>query len=538
MGPNPGYVEALCIGGGYGDPADGGIDLEKNGTIRTNGHLTVDGIINAGQMSVTGRCETGPSTSMLAGFRIPPGAAPASPLDGDIWTTTAGIYVRIHGVTVGPLGAGGGGATDWGNPGTIGATTPNTGAFTTLTATGNLVCGGDVSVNGGDITSTASLLNLTGGGDVRINAGGTDRNVKFVPTGTGGVWCGLQGNGTLFAAKIGAGSMGSALLLQCYSGTEAVIIDPQVAGQANLHVGALGLHNGNAELFGNNAALGGRLVLHRGATATGVSAYSLQPGNTGILHVNNGSENIVSIDGNTRRVGVNTAAPSVTLDVAGAGRFSGRVETAASSTTGAGLSIPHGSAPTIPVNGDVWTTPTGVYFHINGRTLEAFSGETDWANPGIIGSSIPNEATFTTLIVSDSLRVPSSTEEAAGFRIVQGVSPVAPFNGDVWITAQGMYLRANNRTMGPLIDASDLAVPPCIGYGVPNGGRFTNLEATGCITASPGTASAPSLKMRSGIAPAIPETGDVWADEEGFYFRIAGKTLKLRDAWHAVGVSW
>ena len=37
------------------------------------------------------------------GFRIPHGTAPSSPVNGDLWTTTAGLYVRINGVTVGPL---------------------------------------------------------------------------------------------------------------------------------------------------------------------------------------------------------------------------------------------------------------------------------------------------------------------------------------------------------------------------------------------------------------------------------------------------
>jgi hypothetical protein len=36
-------------------------------------------------------------------MRIPHGVAPTTPTDGDIWTTTAGLFVRINGVTVGPL---------------------------------------------------------------------------------------------------------------------------------------------------------------------------------------------------------------------------------------------------------------------------------------------------------------------------------------------------------------------------------------------------------------------------------------------------
>ena len=43
------------------------------------------------------------STTALASLNVPHGAAPTTPVDGDIWTTTAGLYVRINGSTVGPL---------------------------------------------------------------------------------------------------------------------------------------------------------------------------------------------------------------------------------------------------------------------------------------------------------------------------------------------------------------------------------------------------------------------------------------------------
>lgn len=38
-----------------------------------------------------------------AGLNIPHGTAPTTPADGDMWTTTAGLYIQINGSTVGPL---------------------------------------------------------------------------------------------------------------------------------------------------------------------------------------------------------------------------------------------------------------------------------------------------------------------------------------------------------------------------------------------------------------------------------------------------
>ena len=56
-----------------------------------------------------------------------------------------------------------------------------------------------------------------------------------------------------------------------------------------------------------------------------------------------------------------------------ANTFSGassKVTVIATSTTSAGLNIPHGTAPTSPANGDVWTTTTGFFARINGATQQ------------------------------------------------------------------------------------------------------------------------------------------------------------------------
>ena len=42
-------------------------------------------------------------TTGVSSLRVPHGSAPTSPVNGDIWTTTAGLFVRVNGSTVGPL---------------------------------------------------------------------------------------------------------------------------------------------------------------------------------------------------------------------------------------------------------------------------------------------------------------------------------------------------------------------------------------------------------------------------------------------------
>lgn len=52
---------------------------------------------------MTGRLVMAASTTLQASLNIPAGTAPTSPINGDTWTTTAGLFIRINGVTVGPL---------------------------------------------------------------------------------------------------------------------------------------------------------------------------------------------------------------------------------------------------------------------------------------------------------------------------------------------------------------------------------------------------------------------------------------------------
>lgn len=43
------------------------------------------------------------SAAGSAGLNMPHGTAPTSPVDGDVWTTTSGLFARVNGATVGPL---------------------------------------------------------------------------------------------------------------------------------------------------------------------------------------------------------------------------------------------------------------------------------------------------------------------------------------------------------------------------------------------------------------------------------------------------
>lgn len=62
--------------------------------------------LNKGGDTMLGKLVTTPSSTAQSGFALAIGLAPTSPNDGDIWTTSSGLFVRIGGATIGPLGQG------------------------------------------------------------------------------------------------------------------------------------------------------------------------------------------------------------------------------------------------------------------------------------------------------------------------------------------------------------------------------------------------------------------------------------------------
>ncbi len=103
--------------------------------------------------TLAGPLTTVASATGGAGLNLPAGAAPTSPSNGDVWTTSAGIYVRINGTTVGPLIDSGGVPAAGFTLGTPVATTSGTAFdFTGIPSTAKhiVVMFGAVSLSGTD----------------------------------------------------------------------------------------------------------------------------------------------------------------------------------------------------------------------------------------------------------------------------------------------------------------------------------------------------------------------------------------------------
>jgi len=67
------------------------------------------GAASGSSLTLTGMATLPAATTSLAPLRIPHGTAPTTPTNGDVWTTSSGMFARVNGATVGPFGAGGGG---------------------------------------------------------------------------------------------------------------------------------------------------------------------------------------------------------------------------------------------------------------------------------------------------------------------------------------------------------------------------------------------------------------------------------------------
>lgn len=127
----------------------------------------------------------------------------------------------------------------------------------------------------------------------------------------------------------------------------------------------------------------------------------------------------------------------------------GRVLTAASTTAGSGLRLPHGAAPTSPVDGDVWTTSAGgMYARINGATVGPFSAGGTFTG-GTLTSAL-NEAPTVTLASSgtvnigaasaNSIDISGTTTITAFDTIAAGAVRVLKFSGALTLTHNGTTL--------------------------------------------------------------------------------------------------
>jgi hypothetical protein len=110
-----------------------------------------------------GKVNTIPSVAASAGFNVPHGAVPTTPVNGDIWTTTGGLFMRQNGTTQQYV--------DFGGTQTISGIKTFSAASLTF---GNSTTAGTISIASGAVASGTKTVNIGTGstaGTTNINIG-------------------------------------------------------------------------------------------------------------------------------------------------------------------------------------------------------------------------------------------------------------------------------------------------------------------------------------------------------------------------------
>ncbi len=300
----------------------------QNGAFRVgDGSLAATDVsIGGGNINAGGSIVAGASTTSAPSFRMPHGAAPSAPTNGDLWTTTGGAFVRISGVTVGPLAGADaitGSLTTGRVPYASGATTvidsskltfsSSTGLVVNMASSGanNLTIGstaGDtlssgtqntfIGTNAGTQVATTSDATAVGYNALALNTAADNTAVgsgagDAITTGTGLTAVGKNAlgattgnNNTAIGSGAGAGitsggdnvAIGVTTLNAIAAGDNNIAIGTSalaLAVNVNSSV-AIGYHAGDQTLNGNNVAIGSNaLGAASGASCTAVGTNAL-----------------------------------------------------------------------------------------------------------------------------------------------------------------------------------------------------------------------------------------------------------------------
>jgi hypothetical protein len=122
--------------------------------------------------------------------------------------------------------------------------------------------------------------------------------------------------------------------------------------------------------FGGLGGSAGRLVSPNNAPHYWLDSAS---GTTNAMFIFGDSSNRLNLGtGNSTRLQINSGG-QIGIGTASASSSTWLL-TPAGGTSISGLRLPHGSAPTSPVDGDIWTTTTSIYARINGVTIDLATG--------------------------------------------------------------------------------------------------------------------------------------------------------------------
>lgn len=443
-----------------------------------------------------GASATGGST-----LNVPHGTAPSSPVNGDIWTTSAGLYVRINGTTVGPLNTNGPATT----------VTTLTGLQSAVVGTSTLYARGDHqhAVAGVVDTSTAQSV----GGAKSFTAD---------------------------IAALTAGGVGvSPLSLQCFAASvnypvlrftksRNASVGSHTVVPLNETLGIIGFYGSDGTAYQAAAGIYGRVA------ATGTISATSMPGSL---------EFATSADG--------SVTPVARLSIDQAGTTTVQPQGAAGTKS---LVVERSTDTTPTANIQEWQTAAGsalayvnkdgnsyfgnrLWLGDGGGTPSTYNGPTA-AGAGLLADSTGNwrlwahNGTVAALAMSGSNA--GAVTSWGAFNILAGIQGNSGFGGaqTFTVTAAGV---------GTISPATDV-VPLTLKRGTDSsptadiqkwanaaGTTLASVTSLGQFKLLTGTTSAAPLNFPSGSAPSTPAAGDTWATSSGFYHStgVASNTTRI-----------
>jgi hypothetical protein len=252
-------------------------------------------------------------------------------------------------------------------------------------------------------------------------------------------------------------------------------------------------------------------------------------------------------------------------DVAGDTTFTfvdalGKVNTVAATTASAGLNVAHGVAPTSPVNGDVWTTTSGLFTRINGGTRQfatlsdgqTFSGNNTFSGPTLVfgnttAASTVNIGTGATLTATTKAinigtnGVSGSTTNITLGSATSGATNLVTVNGPMTVgnnfTATGLNVNIGTLTATAFYNFGTGALASgqtrTIGIGTSALAGSTNNITIGSTA---GTSTTTLQGITNGVTEAV-DTNNTELATTAFVVGQASSTTPLADGTAAVGTS-
>ena len=404
---------------------------------------------------------------------------------------------------------------DWSAPGTIGSTTPNTGAFTTLSANGalSLKPTGTSAGNTGEIRWYELAVNGSNYSAFKAADDMLNTVVYTLPAADGSSGNMLTTNGS------GVLSWSSSVSTTNVTASGDLTVNGNTAlgngsGDVTSLKGTLRVYDTDAsnytDIKGPNGAsqtVDLNLILPTNAGAANNMLITDGSGNLSWTSAVNGSN--VTASGNLS-VGGNTALGDANTDITSLkGTFRVYDSDASNYTDIVG---PNGATQTVNLNLILPSNAgsNGQVLSTNGSgTLSWVTATPDWASPGSIGSTTPNAGAFTTLSASGNVSVQptgtaaGNTGEIRWYELAANGSNYTAFKATDAMAANVTYtLPTADGTSGQSLTtngsgvlswsttSANWAAPGTIGSTTPNTGSFTTLSASNNVNVTPTGTSA------------------------------------------------